>query len=151
MGFLEILLGQEPVDACYKFFAKYGLFSKDWDFKSVFQQICSLPGVEGTCRRQEALVYYKKNAKVDGMEIGDILVWQKEEVIDVLYRKRVEHNLTVKQQMKLFGEICGQADVHCKRSRAAVYKQVVNKEDFEGEYEHGKGNSTCPRKYCGWR
>ena len=86
---------------------------------------------------------------VDGINIGHIVVWEHEEVIDVIYRKRLEHGLTTSQQMSLFNEICQKEEVYCKRTRASVLTREVNKLD----YDHGFdiGNSTCARKFMGWR
>ncbi|GMI07595.1 hypothetical protein TrVE_jg3201 [Triparma verrucosa] len=150
VGALSVMLGEEPIDATYKLFARAGLFEKKWDFRAVFDQICAFPGLEGKCLRQEALKYSKRNATVGDVNIGDIAVWEHEEVIDVCYRKRIEYNLTVSQQMELFNGICALKDVYCERSRAVLYQEVVNKRDYDYE-EYADNNSTCPRKYCGWR
>ena len=148
VGHLEIMLGEEPVDATYKFFAKNGLFKKNWDFKAVFKQICSLEGVKGKCLRQEAIKYHEEDAEVDGIKIGRLIVWEHEEVIDVLYQKRLEFGLTVAQQMGLFNKICQMDEVHCERSRAVVWKQSVNKLDYP---DWNNFTYTCVRKYAGWR
>ncbi len=149
VGHLTVMLGEDPVDATYKFFARFGLFQKDWDFPSVFNQVCKLPGLEGKCKRQEPIKYIEKDARIGDKQVGDVIVWGYEEVIDVMYRKRLEYNLTVTEQMTKFTDICKSEEVHCGKSVAVASKRSVNKLDYDKAF--GMSNSTCPRKYCGWR
>jgi hypothetical protein len=151
VGVLEVFAGEEPVDATYRFFAKNGLFEKDWDFKAVFKQVCELEGLKGKCIRQEAIKFLEENKVIDGIKIGHLVVWEHEEVIDVLYRKRIEYGLTIKQQMALFNEICSSEEVYCKMTRAAVYRRSVNKLDYDTNTTMVYGNATCDRNYMGWR
>ena len=151
VGVLEVFAGEEPVDATYKFFAKNGLFEKDWDFQAVFKQVCALEGLKDKCRRQEAIKFIEENKVIDGTNIGDLVVWEHEEVIDVLYRKRIEYGLTISQQMSIFNEICSSEDVYCERTRATVFRRTVNKLDYDTNTTMVYGNATCDRKYMGWR
>jgi len=145
IGNLEVELDEEPVDSLYRFFAKHKLFEMGWDFPSVSNQICSLPEV--TCNRNEAIKFFKRNFTMGGLEVGPITVMENEEVIDKLYQKRIEFNLTAEDQMQTFSEICIRDDVYCARTQAIIYKLIdITKKDFE-KY----GNETCSRKYAGWQ
>jgi hypothetical protein len=83
----------------------------------------------------------------DIRNVGRLLVWEHEEVIDKLYEKRIEHNLTLDDQMKSFSAICHSKNIYCSRTRAVVYKlSGITKRDYEKF-----GNETCSRKYAGWQ
>jgi hypothetical protein len=145
IGLLGVQLDEEPADAVYRFFATHGLFERDWNVGYVINQICELGQVH--CNRRRALKYYEKSFMMGKVNIGPLLVWEGEEVIDILYRKRLDHNLTLRDQMESFSKICIKRDIYCERSRAIVYElKDITKQDFE-KY----GNETCTRKYMGWK
>ena len=149
IGRLDILIDEEPVDALYKFFSRYNLFEKNWDFKALVKQICQLPAI--TCHRTVALKYFAENFTMgegeEKRDVGPLIVWDNEEVIDKLYEKRMGYNLTLDDQMKSFSIICHKDDIYCSRTRAVVYKLTdITKRDYE-KY----GNETCDRKYAGWQ
>jgi hypothetical protein len=147
IGRLEIQQDEEPVDSLYKFFSRHHLFEKNWDFKALVKQVCHLPGL--TCQRSVALKYFSENFIMgeDNRQVGPLIVWETEEVIDKLYEKRMEYNLTIGDQMKSFSMICHREDIYCSRTRAVVYKLTgITKRDYE-KY----GNETCDRKYAGWQ
>lgn len=145
IGNLDIQMNQEPADATYRFFAFYNLFGKEWNLSGVIEQVCDLAAVD--CGRRRALKFNSDNFQMGDTMIGALTIWDGEEVIDVLYEKRMEFNLTLNDQMRAFGEICYQRHVYCERSQAIVYKLTdLSKLDFE-KY----GNETCGRKYNGWQ
>ena len=142
VGVFELMLRQEPVDALYGFFSRHGLFTKSWDIKLVLAQLCAIDGIE--CNRQEAIKFQDNNFTM-GEESFVLTIPEEEEVIDALYRKRLEFNLTVEDQAESFTAICKESDVHCSRSRAVVYSMhnisVLDYARF--------GNETCARKFAG--
>jgi len=145
VGNLGIELNEEPADAVYRFFAFHGLFAKDWDLASVTNQLCELSQVE--CKRKKAVKFYKEEFNMGGVDVGQMVVWDDEEVIDKLFQKRLEFNITFDDQMEAFSTICTKRDVHCARSQAVIYElKDITKRDFE-KY----GNETCSRKYNGWQ
>ena len=139
----ELKVGQEPVDALYGFFAANGLFKKKWDFYGVFQQICVMKNVE--CKRQKAVKHFDGNFTMGGVAVGQLVVWEDQEVVDVLYSIRQHHNLTEEHQMTSFIEICKKPEVLCERTRAVVFKKTeITKLDYEKF-----GNETCKRQFVG--
>ena len=142
VGVFELMLRQEPVDALYGFFSRHGLFTKSWDIKLVLAQLCAIDGIE--CNRQEAIKVQDTNFTM-GEESFVLTIPEEEEVIDTLYRKRLEFNLTVEDQAESFTAICKDGDVHCSRSRAVVYSmQNISILDYARF-----GNETCARKFAG--
>lgn len=146
VGAFEVMLRQEPIDALYGFFSKHHLHGK-WDMRAVFNQLCALPGLLGKCQRQEAIKYYEENFSIGNLNIGPVVIWEPEEVVDKLYKIRQEFNLTVIDQMTKLTEICRKEEVHCERTKAVVYRvKDINKNDFAKF-----GNETCLRRYAGWQ
>ncbi|KAL7525703.1 hypothetical protein ACHAXR_005428 [Thalassiosira sp. AJA248-18] len=139
VGKLELLVGHEPVDDIYGFFASNGLFKKGWDFHGVVSQLCVKPNVD--CRRLKAVKHFDQNFTMGGIDLGQLVIWQDEEVIDALYNLRKSYNLTAEDQKMKFNEICKKADVVCERTRAVVFQKTgITKLDYEKF-----GNETCKR------
>jgi len=145
IGTFDVEVDIEPVDSLYRFFAKHGLFQRDWDFRGVLRQVCNLPKV--ACKRERAIKFHAESILMGTIDIGPLTIWEQEEVVDVLYKKRKELNLTVSEQMSTFGVICSRQEIHCGRTQAVIYElSGLTKMDF-GKY----GNETCARKYAGWQ
>ncbi len=145
IGNFEVELNVEPVDALYRFFAKHGLYEKVWDFNSVLLQVCNLPQIQ--CNRRRAIKFHAESFFMGEYEIGPLTIWDGEEVIDVLYSKRLELNLTASDQMKAFSLICSSQEVYCERTHAKIFELTgITIRDFEKF-----GNETCERKYAGWQ
>jgi hypothetical protein len=145
IGDLEIELKKEPVDVLYKFFATHDLFQKEWDFVGVSNQICELQNV--ICTRRRAIKFYADSILMGGIDIGPMVIWDNEEVIDILFEKRMELNLTEADQMMTFGHICGRREIYCERTQAKIYElNGITKRDYEKF-----GNETCHRKFAGWQ
>ena len=142
VGVFQLMLRQEPIDALYGFFSRHGLFARSWDIKLVLAQLCAIDGIE--CNRQEAIQFRSDNFTM-GSESFALTIPDDEEVIDVLYRKRLELNLSMEDQAEAFHAICKDSDVHCSRSRAVVYSMhnisILDYARF--------GNETCARKFAG--
>ncbi|KAL3795817.1 hypothetical protein ACHAW5_004767 [Stephanodiscus triporus] len=140
---LELKVGHEPVDDIYAFFASNGLFKKGWDFKSVVKQICVKPTVD--CRRLKALKHFDRNFTMGGVGMGQLVIWEDEEVVDVLYSLRNKFNLTAADQIQGFNAICKKQDVYCQRTRAIVFQKTdISKLDYVKF-----GNETCKRQFVG--
>ena len=140
---LELIVGHEPIDDMYAFFASNRLFKKGLDFGGVVSQICTRPNVD--CRRQKAVKHYDHNFTMGSIDMGQVVIWQDEEVIDVLYNLRKSYNLTLEDQTMKFNEICKKPDVVCERTRAVVFhKTDITKLDYEKF-----GNETCKRHVMG--
>jgi len=145
VGNYEVQLRQEPADALYQFFAKHGLFAKKWNMQAVLEQVCGLKAVH--CNRRKAIKYYEQNYTMGGVIVGSLVIWEDEEVVDTLYAKRKQYNLTLDDQMRSFIEICMQDDILCERTKAVIYKMTdITYYDFEIF-----GNETCKRRYAGWQ
>ncbi len=139
----EIKVGQEPVDALFGFFSANGLFQKKWDFNGVLHQICAMNTVN--CKRYKAVKYYDGNFTMGEVPVGPLVIWEDQEVIDVLYTTRQAYNLTEEHQMASFIEICNKPEVPCDRSRAKIFEKTeITKLDYE-KY----GNETCARQFVG--
>ena len=146
IGVLEIELWQEPIDAIYKFFARYGLFEKGWDMQFMLGQICPRLA-PGSCNRRDAVAFYDESFEIGNAKVGPLVIWQKEDPIDKLYKLRIEWNLTLEAQMIAFRDICASKDVYCNRTQAAIFRRRdINKLDFEKF-----GNETCLRNVAGWQ
>jgi hypothetical protein len=146
IGQFEVQLHEEPADAMYKFFALHDLFEKKWDFESVLDQICS-EKFELHCQRRKGVKFYQENFIMGDTNVGTLLVWDHEEVVDRLFEKRIAYNLTLLDQVKAFSNICTQKEIYCSRSYAIVYElKDITIRDFERF-----GNETCDRKLFGWQ
>lgn len=146
IGQFEVKLHEEPADAVYRFFALHGLFEKKWELASVIDQICSEKfGLD--CKRRKGVKVYQENFIMGNTNVGTMLVWDHEEVVDKLFEKRVEYNLTLLDQVKVFSDICTRKDIYCSRANAIVYElKDITIRDFERF-----GNETCNRKSFGWQ
>ncbi len=145
IGNFEVQLKEEPVDVLYRFFAVHGLFQKNWDFQGVLNQVCNLPDI--SCTRKRAIKYFAESILMGNIDIGPMVIWEHEEVIDKLFEKRIELNLTEIDQMETFAFICGRKEVYCERTYAKVYEITdITKRDYAKF-----GNETCERKYAGWQ
>jgi len=145
IGNLEVQLLEEPADAVYRFFARHKLFQTGWNIHNVINQVCSLPQL--ACQRKEPLQYNSDSFQMGNVDIGPLEIWYGDEIVDILYQKRIEYNLTLHDQILSFNLICKQRDVYCHRTRAVVYElKDITKHDFEKF-----GNETCARKYMGWQ
>lgn len=139
----EIKVGQEPVDALFGFFSANGLFQKNWDFHGVLHQICAMDMVN--CKRNKALKHYDGNFTMGKVSVGPLVIWEDQEVIDVLYSIRQDYNLTEEHQMTSFIEICKKPEVPCDRSKAKIFEKTeITKLDYEKF-----GNETCARQFVG--
>jgi hypothetical protein len=140
---LELKHGNEPADDIFAFFATNGLFKKKWDFHGMVKQICARPSVE--CNREKAVKYFDNNFSMGNEVLGKLVIWEDEEVVDVLYNIRKHYNMTVHDQRVSFNEICKRPEVPCNRMKAIVYKKTeITKLDYEKF-----GNETCKRQFVG--
>lgn len=140
---LQLKVGHEPVDDMYSFFAANGLFKKGWDFHGVVKQICAKPNVD--CRRLKAVKHFDRNFTMGDIEMGQLVVWEDEEVVDVLYNLRKSYNLTAEDQRIKFNEICKEPEVGCERTRAVVFQKTeITMLDYQKF-----GNETCKRQFVG--
>lgn len=121
VGTLELKVGHEPVDDMYAFFAANGLFKKGWDFLGVVKQICAMSNVD--CRRQKAVKYFDHNFTMAGENMGQLVIWEDEEVVDTLYNLRQSYNLTKEDQIVEFNKICKNPEVVCERTKAVVFRK----------------------------
>ena len=124
---LQLKVGHEPVDDIYAFFASNHLFKKGWDFQGVLSQICAKPNVD--CRRLKAVKHFQPQFTMGGIEMGQVVIWEDEEVVDVLYNLRKGYNLTVEDQIVKFNEICKNPDVNCQRTRAVIFQKTESERD----------------------
>lgn len=140
---LELKHGNEPADDIFAFFATNGLFKKKWDFHGMVKQICTRPSVK--CNREKAVKYFDNNFSMGNEVLGKLVIWEDEEVVDVLYNIRKHYNMTVHDQRVSFNEICKRPEVPCNRMKAIVYKKTeITKLDYEKF-----GNETCKRQFVG--
>ena len=140
---LELKHGNEPADDIFAFFATNGLFKKNWDFRGMVKQICARPSVK--CNREKAVKYFDNNFSMGNKVLGKLVIWEDEEVVDVLYNIRKHYNMTVHDQRMSFNEICKRPEVPCNRMKAIVYKKTeITKLDYEKF-----GNETCKRQFVG--
>ena len=122
IGTLQLMLGNEPADDVYQFFASNGLFSKGWDFHGFVRQICDKPDVD--CRRHRAVKYYDEHFAMGHVTMGKLVIWEEQEVVDVLFNLRRHYNLTLEDQINKQNEICKKPEVHCGRLRAVVHRKT---------------------------
>lgn len=143
INMLELKHGNEPVDDIFAFFATNGLFKKKWDFRGIVQQICAKPSVD--CNREKAVKYFDNNFHMGNKQLGKLVIWEDEEVVDVLYNIRMRYNMTAHDQRMSLNEICKKPEVPCNRVKAIVYRKTqITKLDYE-RY----GNETCKRQFVG--
>lgn len=140
---LELKHGNEPVDDIFVFFAENGLFKKNWDFHGMVKQICAKPSVD--CKREKAVKYFDNNFSMGNKTLGRLVIWEDEEVADVLFNVRMRYNLTALDQRMSFNDICRRPEVPCNRLKAIVYRKTeITKLDYEKF-----GNETCKRQFAG--
>jgi hypothetical protein len=143
INMLELKHGNEPADDIFAFFATNGLFKKKWDFHGMVKQICAKTSVD--CKREKAVKYVDDNFSMGNKELGRLVIWEDEEVVDVLYNIRMHYNMTARDQRMSFNDICKRPEVPCNRFKAIVYrKSQITKLDYEKF-----GNETCKRQFVG--
>ena len=143
INMLELNEGNEPADDIFAFFATNGLFKKNWDFRGMVKQICAKPSVN--CKREKAVKYFDNNFSMGNKTLGKLVIWEDEEVVDVLYNIRMHYNMTAFDQRVSFDDICKRPEVPCNRFKAIVYKKTqITKLDYEKF-----GNETCKRQFVG--
>lgn len=140
---LDLKHGNEPADDIYAFFARNGLFKKNWDFRGMVKQICAKQSVN--CKREKAVKYLDNNFSMGNRTLGRLVIWEDEEVVDVLYNIRMHYNLTALDQRMSFDDICKRPEVPCNRFKAITYRKTqITKLDYEKF-----GNETCKRQFVG--
>ena len=143
INMLELKHGNEPADDIFAFFATNGLFKKKWDFHGMVKQICAKSSVK--CNREKAVKYFDNSFSMGNEVLGKLVIWEDEEVVDVLYNIRKHYNMTVHDHRMSFNEICKRPEVPCNRMKAIVYKKTeITKLDYEKF-----GNETCKRQFVG--
>eukprot|EP00587_Corethron_hystrix_P003774 CAMPEP_0113321936 /NCGR_PEP_ID=MMETSP0010_2-20120614/15250_1 /TAXON_ID=216773 ORGANISM="Corethron hystrix, Strain 308" /NCGR_SAMPLE_ID=MMETSP0010_2 /ASSEMBLY_ACC=CAM_ASM_000155 /LENGTH=513 /DNA_ID=CAMNT_0000180227 /DNA_START=13 /DNA_END=1551 /DNA_ORIENTATION=- /assembly_acc=CAM_ASM_000155 len=151
VGHLSVHMGEQVADATYKFFARHNLFEKKWDFSALLDQICKrFQGLKNNCGRKKAIKYYNDSFIMgDGVDLGSLVIWQDEEVIDVLHAIRMKHpqNITIHDQMRAFSRICHREEVECQKTNATVFKiNNINWRDYPFFW-----NETCEVYVAGWQ
>ena len=97
------------------------------------------------CKREKAVKYVDDNFSMGNKELGRLVIWEDEEVVDVLYNIRMHYNMTARDQRMSFNDICKRPEVPCNRFKAIVYrKSQITKLDYEKF-----GNETCKRQFVG--
>ena len=148
IGTLQILYWEEPADAVYAFLAKYNLIKyESWTVHGVLDQICHLPELVGLCNRRKAIKYYNDSFTMGSKYIGEVVIWETEEVVDVLYHLRRQYDLSMNDQIEAMARICEQETVYCGQTRAAILRFTgINHKEFNEQ-----GNATCLRYFAGWQ
>eukprot|EP00985_Skeletonema_marinoi_P012199 scaffold5845_cov142-Skeletonema_marinoi.AAC.4 len=112
-------------------------------FRGMVKQICAKPSVD--CKREKAVKYFDNNFSIGYKTLGKLVIWEDEEVVDVLYNIRMHYNMTAFDQRVSFDDICKCPEVPCNRFKAIVYKKTqITKLDYEKF-----GNETCKRQFVG--
>lgn len=151
IGTLQLMLGNEPVDDVYQFFASNGLFSKGWDFHGFVRQICDKPDVD--CRRHTAIKYYDDHFAMGNVTMGKLVIWEDQEVVDVLFNLRRHYNLTLEDQINKQNEICKKPEVHCRRLRAVVHRKTdITALDYQ-KCKSERSRFACPQQlsFSSWK
>ena len=148
IGIFQILYWEEPADAVYSFLAQHELINdKAWSVQGILSQICHLPQLSNHCNRSVAVKYYNDSFTIGDKHIGEIVIWENEEVVDVMYNLRRRFGLTLQDQMEAMARICEKETIHCGRTRAIILRYSgINHKEFE-EFN----NATCLRYHNGWQ
>jgi len=146
VGFFQVLLRQEPIDALYAFFSRNGLHGK-WDLHAVLDQLCVLPGLDGKCKRRHAMKYFEDDFMIGDTKIGPVAIWEHEEVADKIFQISQRFNISFSARVTKLNYICQKEEVYCSRIKAIVHQITdINKNDYAKF-----GNETCLRRYAGWQ
>lgn len=87
----------------------------------------------------------RQSSTLGNKELGRLVIWEDEEVVDVLYNIRMHHNMTAQDQRISFNDICKRPEVPCNRFKAIAYRKTqITKLDYEKF-----GNETCRRQFVG--
>lgn len=127
LGWLHILLSQEPVDVVYAFSQRFGL---DRAFrKNLLHHVCSSKYV--TCRRRSPIVFAAPITVENGTVVGNFRLREDEELVDAAYRFARRVNITDDLRLSLVQTLCGRENVQCTRGRARVRALPVQSEANE--------------------
>jgi hypothetical protein len=122
LGKVQILEGEEPVDAIYAFCKKHNLPK---DFRGqIASAVCKDPKV--ICTRQEVELYSQAVAGSEGDTLGTLRVMEGEEPADVVRRFGEKHSLDKGIQRHLLSILCQREEVECHREQPVIYEQALS-------------------------
>ncbi len=114
--------GEEAVDAIYKFQNNHGLTSSE---RSVLQsKVCT----RVDCARSKAIIW-RTNVDIDGKRIGDLVLFEGDEPIDLAHNFVKEHNQSIALRASLLNEAC--ESVKCSREKPGkITISELNREEI---------------------
>ena len=132
VGEVEVLEGDEPIDAIHNFATKHGL-SVDYR-EGILQMCCEVL----ECERVTPQVYSKTINNEHGEIIGDLKVFEGDELVDNVVRFLIDNAMSadiVQMKNYFFDDACGRYGIVCTRNVAVLYERGFNLglDEEEGE------------------
>ncbi|ETV99316.1 hypothetical protein H310_08048 [Aphanomyces invadans] len=167
-GVLDILYGQEPVDAIFSFAQEFeesvrgsavgssAPLSMTMDAtmqRNLLATVCTDPLVAPSCTRDRAIVF---SAPIqfdtsDDMQSPPVLtLYAGDEVADVLFHFSRNENLTFPMRRQLFTMLCNRPPITCTRGHAVVYRRsfsIANIADPVGPLQVFEGDEPADRVF----
>lgn len=116
LGRLEIPLDDEPADAVFAFGASRGL--SDAFRYELLRQVCADKYVR--CTRDVARVFAAPIQVENGTSVGDLELFEHEELADAVYHFAKAHNISMDLRVSLFETLCPRSDILCTRGQALL-------------------------------
>lgn len=132
LGKLEILEGQEPIDALVAFSLKHEEVGREQRVQ-ILDAVCRRPGVR--CTRNRALMASQRIHQSEHTEnvLGVLEIYDDEEPVDQIYRFVVDHELPKGALQQLVAAFCGSKRVPCSRATPFVYARPIVAAAGEGK------------------
>ncbi|KAF1331994.1 Dnaj domain, partial [Globisporangium splendens] len=127
LGKLEVLEGQEPIDALVSFsLVHQGMVSCE-DRIQILNAVCRKSGMR--CTRSRALMDSQRISGENNSTLGVLEIYDDSEPVDQIYRFAVDHNLPKQALQQLLSAFCDTGRVPCARSHPLVYSRPITTED----------------------
>lgn len=124
LGVLEILEGQEPIDALVAFSLKHEEVGREQRVQ-ILDAVCRRPGVR--CTRNRALLASQRIHQDEQAEniLGVLEIYDDEEPVDQIYRFVLDNELPKNALQQLVVALCDSKRVPCARTTPFVYARPI--------------------------
>lgn len=143
LGVLEILEGQEPIDALVAFSMAHEAVGREQRMQ-ILDAVCRRPMVR--CTRNRALMASQRITQDAQSEsaLGILEIYDDEEPVDQLYRFVVDHKLPKGALQQLMAAFCGSKRVPCTRNTPFVYARPILTGGEAGSQQNNLGRLVIP-------
>lgn len=127
LGQLDVLEGQEPIDALVAFsLVRPGVIGRD-ERVQILDAVCRTPGMR--CTRTRALMDSQRIHGENNTVLGVLEIYDDSEPVDQIYRFMVDHELPSQALPQLVSAFCDAGRVPCGRSQPFTYSRSITSAD----------------------